>query len=155
VLVVGTYAYISIPKEADPDIPIPFFAITIYHQGISPEDAERLIIKPLEVELKTIEGLKEFRGIGQQNVATITLEFDVHFNKEQALRRIREKIDNAKPKLPQDSEEPFINEANVSDYPVLTINLSGDVPERSLFHAAKRLKRVIDTIPGVLSADLS
>lgn len=155
VLVVGTYAYISIPKEADPDIPIPFFAITILHQGISPEDAERLIIKPMEVELKTIEGLKEFRGIGQQNVATITLEFDVNFDKEQALRRIREKVDNAKPKLPQDSEEPIINEANVSDYPVLTINLSGDVPERSLFQSAKRLKRVIDQIPGVLSADLS
>ncbi|MBI1211150.1 MAG: MMPL family transporter [Alphaproteobacteria bacterium] len=155
VIALGTYAYISIPKEADPDIPIPYFLITVYHQGISPEDAERLIIKPLEVELKTIEGLKELRGIGQQDSALIALEFDVNFDKEQALRRIREKVDNAKSKLPLDRQEPIIQEANVSDYPVLSINLSGEVPERTLFHAAKRLKRVIDQIPGVLSADLS
>ena len=115
-------------KEADPDIPVPFFQVFVSHQGISPEDAERLIVKPLEIELKTIEGLKELRGIAAQGYGAVNLEFDVNFDKEQALRRIREKVDNAKAMLPRESEEPVINEANVSDYPVLTINLSGDVP---------------------------
>src|SRR4051812_5331778 len=84
VIVVGTVAYMSIPKEADPDIPIPYFQIFVSHQGISPEDAERLIVKPMEIELKTIEGLKELRGIGAQNYAIITLEFDINVNMEQA-----------------------------------------------------------------------
>ena len=155
VLVVGTFAYLWIPKEADPDIPVPFFQVFVSHQGISPEDAERLIVKPLEIELKTIEGLKELRGIAAQGYGAVNLEFDVNFDKEQALRRIREKVDNAKAKLPRDAEEPQIFENNVSDYPVLTIVLSGQVPERTMLHAAKRLKRVIDQLPGVLSADLS
>jgi multidrug efflux pump len=155
VIVVGVYSYLSIPKEADPDIPVPYFQIFVSHQGISPEDAERLIIKPLEIELKTIEGLKEVRGIAAQGYGLVTLEFDVNFEKEQALRRIREKVDNAKAKLPREAEEPVITEANVSDYPVLTVVLSGEFPERTLFHTAKRLKRVIDQLPGVLSADLS
>lgn len=155
VMVMGTISYLSIPKEADPDIPLPFFQVQVFLTGVSPEDSERLIVRPLEVQLKTIEGLKELRGIAAQNYGALTLEFDVNFNKDRALQKIRDAVDAAKPKLPRDAEEPIIYEANTSDQPVISIILSGNLPERALLHAAKRLKRDLDSIEGVLSADLS
>jgi multidrug efflux pump len=155
VLVMGTIAYLSIPKEADPDIPLPFFQVQVVLPGISPEDAERLIVRPLEVQLKTVEGLKELRGIASQGYGAVSLEFDVNFDKDRALQKVRDAVDTAKSKLPRDAEEPFIFEANVSDFPVLSIILSGSVPERTLLRAAKRLERDIDSIGGVLDAELS
>ena len=155
VLVMGTLAYISIPKEADPDIPLPFFQVQVVLPGISPEDSERLLVRPLEVQLKTIEGLKEIRGIAAQGYGAVSLEFDVNFNKDRALQKVRDAVDTAKSKLPNDAEEPFIYEANVSDNPVVSIILSGNVPERALLRAAKRMERDIDSIVGVLDAELS
>ncbi len=155
VIVLGTVAYLSIPKEADPDIPLPYFQVTVALQGVSPEDAERLIVRPLETQLKSIEGLKELRGIASQGAGTVTLEFDVNFNKDRAMQKVRDAVDAAKPQLPRDAEEPFIYEANTSDNPIVSIILSGNVPERSLLRAAKRLKRDIEPLPGVLAAELS
>ncbi len=155
VIILGTVAYMSIPKEADPDIPLPFFQVIVALQGVSAEDAERLIVRPLETQLKSIEGLKELRGIASQGQGVITLEFDVNFNKDRAMQKVRDAVDAAKPKLPREAEEPFIYEANTSDQPIISLILSGNVPERTLLHTAKRLKRDIDAMPGVLAADLS
>lgn len=155
VLVMGTIAYLSIPKEADPDIPLPYFQVFVALQGVSPEDAERLIVRPLEAKLKSLEGLKELRGIAAQGYGLVTLEFDINFNKDRAQQRIRDAVDAAKPELPRDAEEPTIDEANVSDNPIISIILSGNVPERALLRAAKRLERDIDSITGVLDAELS
>lgn len=155
VIILGTVAYLSIPKEADPDIPLPYFQVTVALQGVSPEDAERLIVRPLETQLKSIEGLKELRGIAMQGQGIITLEFDVNFNKDRAMQKVRDAVDAAKPKLPREAEEPFIYEANTSDNPVISVILSADIPERALLHAAKRLERDIDAMPGVLDAQLS
>jgi multidrug efflux pump len=155
VLVMGTVAYVSIPKEADPDIPIPVFSILVFHPGISPEDAERLIVRPLETQLKAVEGLKQMTSTAAQGYGGVTLEFDVNFDKDQVRQRVREKVDIARPELPQDSEEPQINEINIADEPVISVVLSGAVPERTLLRTAKRLEREIEAIPGVLSVDLS
>ena len=124
VIILGTVAYLSIPKEADPDIPLPFYQISVALQGVSPEDAERLIVRPLETQLKTIEGLKELRGIAMQGQGIITLEFDVNFNKDRAMQKVRDAVDAAKPELPREAEEPFIYEANTSDNPIISIILS-------------------------------
>ena len=155
VLLMGTLAFIWIPKEADPDIPVPFFNVFVFHPGISPEDAERLIVRPLETQLKTIEGLKQMTSIAAQGYAAVNLEFDVNFKKEQARQRIQEKVDLARPKFPQDAEEPQINEFNIALNPVISVVLSGQVSERTLLQTAKRMKREIESVPGVLSAELS
>lgn len=155
VLLMGTLAFLWIPKEADPDIPVPYFNVFVFHPGISPEDAERLIVRPLETQLKTIEGLKQMTSIAAQGYAAVNLEFDVNFKKEQARQRIQEKVDLARPKFPQDAEEPQINEFNIALNPVISVVLSGEVSERTLLQTAKRMKREIESVPGVLSAELS
>ncbi|NOT40088.1 MAG: efflux RND transporter permease subunit [Alphaproteobacteria bacterium] len=155
VLVMGTVAYFSIPKEADPDIPVPFFSVVTILPGISPEDAERLIVRPLETQLKTVEGLKRMTSTASQGYAAIQLEFDVNFDKNLARQRVQEKVDVARPELPQDSEEPQVNEFNIALEPVISIVLSGTVQERTMLRTAQRLEREIESIPGVLSAELS
>ncbi|MBV1887376.1 MAG: efflux RND transporter permease subunit, partial [Parvibaculaceae bacterium] len=154
-VVSGIISYIAIPKEADPDIPIPVFYISIPHPGISPEDAERLLIKPMETQLRSLEGLEELHSIAAQGHAGIVLEFDVDFDKDDALLDVREKVDLARAELPADTDEPTVNEFNAALFPVIVVTLSGNVPERTLYRHALQLQDQLETIPSVLAADLS
>ncbi len=153
-LVAGTVIYLTIPKEANPDIDVPVFYVSILQQGISPEDAETLLVKPMERQLRGLDGLKEIRAIASESHAGIILEFDADFDKDEALADVRDKVDQAKADLPDDAEEPTITETNFSLVPTIIVALSGDVPERTLFQHARRLKDELEAIPTVLSADL-
>ena len=153
-ILAGITSYISVPKEAEPDIDIPQIYVNIIHEGISPEDAERLLLRPMETELRSIEGLKEIRATGSEGSGVLILEFDAGFDADQALTDVREKVDLARNELPADSEEPFVQEINTTLIPVLTVMLHGDVPERALVSIGRRLRDEIEAIPGVLSADV-
>jgi multidrug efflux pump len=153
-MVTGGMAYFSIPKEAEPDVTIPTMYISVIQDGISPEDSERLLVRPLEKELQTIEGLDEMRASATQNYATITLEFEAGFDSDQALQDVREKVDIAKSELPADAEEPRVQEVNVALFPVLTAVLSGNVPERTLVQLSRDVKDRLEALPGVLEVDI-
>ena len=153
-LLAGLYSYLTIPKEADPDIPIPFVFVSAPHPGISPEDAERLLVKPMEAKLRSVEGLKEMRSVAAQGHAGFYLEFDVNFDQQNALIDVREQVDLAKADLPDDTEDPIVLEFNTSQFPVITVTLSGDAPERTLLRHARILQDSIEAIPSVLKAEL-
>ena len=155
VISIGLLTYINIAKDAEPDIDIPFIYIGVAHQGISPEDAERLIVKPLENQLKTIEGLEDMMATAVNGFGSVLLEFDIKFDKDKALGDVREKVDMVKSKLPSDAEEPVVLEFNMAEMPTLVISLSGDIPDRTLFYHAKRLQTKIEAIPGVLEAPIT
>ena len=154
-LLAGIVAYITVPKEANPDIDVPVFYISVLQQGISPEDAERLLVRPLETKLRGLDGLKEITGIANEGHAGIVLEFSIDFDKDEALADVRDKVDQAKAELPADAEEPQIFEMNFSLVPTIIVVLSGDVPERTLYANARRLKDQIEAIPSVLEAKLA
>ena len=153
-LLSGSIAFMTIPKESQPDVAIPIIYVSMSYDGISPEDAERLLVRPMEKELKSIEGIKEMRAVAGEGHASVTLEFDAGFNADQALVDVREKVDTAKSKLPEDTDEPQIHEVNVALFPVLSLALSGDVPERIVRRIAKDLKDNIEGITGVLEVDI-
>ena len=155
VISIGLLTYINIAKDAEPDIDIPLIYIGVAHQGISPEDAERLIVKPLENQLKTIEGLEDMMATAVNGFGSVMLEFDIKFDKDKALGDVREKVDMVKSKLPSDAEEPVVIEFNMAEMPTLVISLSGDVPDRTLFYHAKRLQTKIEAIPGILEAPIT
>ena len=140
ILIAGSIAYRDIPRESQPDINIPIIYVTISHDGISPEDSERLIIRPLEQELRIIEGIKEMRSTGYEGGANVLLEFEAGFDADTALEDVREKVDLAKSSLPASSEDPEVHEVNFSLFPVLVVILAGDVPERVLYHLARELQ---------------
>jgi len=153
-VIAGASAYITIPKESEPDVAIPNIYVSMTHEGISPLDAERLLVRPMEQELQTIEGLKEMTSTAGEGYASIMLEFDAGFDSERALRDVREQVDLARPKLPSDTDEPRVSEVNVALFPVLTAVLSGPVPETSLVAIARDLKDKVEGLPGVLEVDI-
>jgi multidrug efflux pump len=155
VLITGSIAYVNIPKESDPDINIPIIYVVASHDGISPEDAERLIIRPLEQELRTIEGIKEMRASGYEGGGNVTLEFEAGFDADKALDDVREKVDLAKSELPDETEEPTVHEVNLSLFPVILVTIAGDVPERALIKLARDLQDEIESIPSVLEAEIA
>ncbi len=155
VLIAGGYAYQTVPKEAEPDINLPVIYTNIHHEGISPEDAERLIIKPLEEQLRNIEGIKEMRSTAFLGGANIVMEFDAGFDADIAMADVRDKVDLAKPELPEDADEPTVHEINLSLFPVLVVTLSGDVPERTLLRLARSLQDRIEGLSGVLKAEIA
>jgi len=154
-LVAGSVAYVDIPKEAEPDINIPLIIVRVTHEGISPEDSENLILRPLEQELRSIEGLKEMRAKGYEGGGNLVLEFDAGFDVDQALTDVREGVDDAKPDLPDDSEEPVIEEINFSEFPIVVVTLSGTVSERVLLDVGRDLQDEIESLAPVLKAELT
>jgi multidrug efflux pump len=154
ILLAGGSAYLAIPKESSPDVAIPIIYVSMSHEGISPEDAERLLVKPMEKELQSIEGIKEMTATASEGHASVMLEFDAGFDADQALADVREKVDIAKTQLPADTDEPSVNEVNVALFPVINAILSGPVPERTLVALARDLKDKIEALPGVLEVDI-
>ncbi|MDC1427862.1 efflux RND transporter permease subunit [Rhodospirillaceae bacterium] len=155
ILIAGGIAYVDIPKEADPDIDIPLIYILLKHDGISPEDSERLLLQPVESSLRSIEGVKEVRSSAYESGASIVLEFDAGFDAEKAITDVREKVDLAKTSLPSETKEPKIKEINFSLFPVLVVTLSGNIPERTLLALARSLRDEIGSINTVLDAKLT
>ncbi|MDH3860612.1 MAG: efflux RND transporter permease subunit, partial [Gammaproteobacteria bacterium] len=155
VLFGGIVAYITIPKEAEPDIEIPIVYVSIEHDGISPEDSERLLVRPMEQELRSIEGVKEMTASAYEGGANVQLEFDAGIDTKQALQDVREKVDLAQAKLPGETDEPTVQEVKMSRFdPMLVLNLAGNVPERSLTRIAKNLKEKLEALTGVLEVNL-
>ncbi|MBO6826145.1 MAG: efflux RND transporter permease subunit, partial [Sneathiella sp.] len=154
ILLAGIVAYGDIAKEADPDINIPIIYVSMTHEGISPEDAERLLVRPMEIELRGIEGVKEMRSTAGEGHASVLLEFEAGFDADTALDDVREKVDIAKNELPEETDDPTVHEVNVGLFPVLVVTLSGDLPVRSLIRIAKDLQDDIEGLPGVLAADI-
>ena len=150
----GMAAYQVIPKESNPDVTIPMIYVSMTLEGISPEDAERLLVRPMEQELRSLEGIKEMRGTASEGHASVMLEFDAGFDPDKALQDVREKVDTARSKLPQEADEPRVNEINVSLFPVLSVGLSGPLSERELITIARRLQDAIEAIPEVLEVEI-
>jgi len=155
ILLAGVIAYNSIPLEAQPDVSVPVVMIIIPHEGISPEDAERLLAKPMEIELRSIDGVDEISSHSGEGNARLAVEFDYDFDSDQALADVREAVDKAKAKMPKTIEEPIIQEVVAAEFPVITVSLGGDrVPERVLYNLAMDLRDKLEGIPDVLNAEL-
>ena len=128
--------------------------VSLIYQGISPEDSERLLLRPMETKLKSLKGLKEMRSAAFQGGGYVLVEFQPSIDLATALQDTRSKVQDAKADLPQAAEEPTVTEVNISEFPVLVVTLSGNVPERVLTAAARELRDRIEEVPGVLEGTL-
>lgn len=155
VVLCGLLARAALPIANDPHIVLPYFLIGVMHEGISPEDGERLLIQPVEVELRKVEGIKEISAIANEGFVSLGVEFEPEIDLKVALLDTREAVNRAKSEMPTTAEEPFVEQLNVDDFPLLQINLlSEGASERQMYEAILSLRDAIETIPSVLSADM-
>ncbi len=155
VVFAGLIARSAIPVANEPNIQVPFYVVTVIHEGIAPEDSERLLVLPLETELRNVEGIEEVTSYASEGAATVMVEFDADHDLNRALLDVREAVDRTKPEMPSTIEEPIIRETTTDDFPILQVNIVGeDVPERVLYDLAVELKDAVETIPEVLDAEM-
>ncbi|MCB1884198.1 MAG: efflux RND transporter permease subunit [Geminicoccaceae bacterium] len=151
----GLFAYVSIPKEADPDVQFPMVYVSVGYEGISPEDADRLLARPIETEMQGLEGVKEIHSVASEGHASVQIEFEASVDIDKAIQDVRQKVDIAKAKLPSGTDEPTVTEINIALFPVLVVTLAGDIPERQMLKVARRLRDDVEALPQVLEVDLA
>lgn len=150
----GMMALDRIPKEAEPDVQIPVLYVTLGLEGASPEDVERLMVRPIETELRGLAGVKEVRATAFRGGGNVIVEFQAGVRARDRLSDMRDRVDRARALFPADAKEPRISEVNLSLFPVLLVALSGDAEERLLLQAARRLRDAVQQVPGVLEVRL-
>ena len=156
VLFAGTMARIALPVEVNPNVTLPLVMIMVRHDGISPEDGTRLLIRPIEKELKTLDGLEEINAVAREGAIYIMAEFDISEDIDKVVSEVRESVDRAKAEFPQETKEPIVNELSPSPEPTVVITFSGEqVSERELYKTAKFFQRQLEMLPNVLKADIS
>lgn len=151
----GIYSYGVLPRESAPDIEIPYIFITSHYEGVSPSDIETLITLPIERKVKGISGIEQITSVSSEGVSHISVEFTPDIEIERALQKVRDKVDEAKPDLPTDLDEPAVEEMNFSEFPILVVNLYGDADLAKLKDLADTIKDDVEGIEGVLSVTLS
>ncbi|RYH03794.1 efflux RND transporter permease subunit [Salipiger sp. IMCC34102] len=154
ILALGAIAYISIPKEANPEVPLPLVYVSTGIDGISPADAERLLLEPMEAEFGTIEGLEKMSSESAEGFASVQLEFAAGGDIDEALDKVREAVDNVEGDLPDDAYDLTVTEINTALFPIITAILSGPVPERTLNDLADDVQEAVEGLQGVLEVDI-
>lgn len=156
ILVAGVSLLSSIPKEANPDVPIPYIYVSLVHEGISPEDAERMLIRPMENELRSLEGIKKMTSRASEGSASVTLEFFPEVDAEKALADVRDAVTLAKAKLPSESEEPSIHEITMAEQnPAISVILSGTMPEYTIAALSRNLRDQLESLTEVLEVKIN
>ncbi|HEX6313509.1 MAG TPA: efflux RND transporter permease subunit [Gemmatimonadaceae bacterium] len=153
--IMGIFSYLTIPKESSPEIVIPMVSISTVYPGVAPKDMETLVTRVIEDELNTIPDIRELTSTSVQGYSNVTAEFASDMDVNEALQKVREKVDLAKPELPVDAEDPIISEFNFSDFPILQVNISGQYDLVQLKEVAENLQDELEQIPSILEVRLS
>ncbi len=154
IAVMGVVSYRATPKESFPEIPVPIIAVNTVYPGVSPADVESQVTRVIEEDLAEISEIEELTSTTVEGYSSIVAEFDPDVDLDEALQKIREKVDLAKADLPEDAEEPTIVEFNFSEVPILQVNLSGEYGLVRLKELAEELQDRLEALPPVLRADL-
>ena len=154
-LAIGTYSYVGLPKEGEPDIEIPALFVSTVFPGISAADSETLLVKPMETELADLDGLKSLSGTAAEGYAGVALEFEFGWDKTQVMADVRDAMNKAQSKFPAGAEQYSITEINFSEFPIVIVNLTGPVPERTMARVAKDLQDRLESLDSVLEAGIA
>ncbi len=154
VIFLGCYSYFTLPREAFPDIPIPYILVDTVYEGVSPADIETSVTMKIEKELNGIRGVKEVRSSSAEGLSTIVVEFTPDVPTDVALQRVRDRVDVAKGDLPTDAQEPIIQEINLAEFPIMQVSISGDVSPAQLKGIADKVQDELETLPGILKVDV-
>ena len=151
----GAFAYGTLPKEGEPDIEIPALFVSVPFPGISAQDSETLLVKPMETKLSDLDGLKKMSATAAENYAGVALEFEFGWDKSKIIADVRDRMNTVEAEFPDGADKYAINEINFSEFPIIIVNLTGKVPERTLLRVAKDMQERIEGLEPVLEAVLT
>ncbi len=155
IVVGGFAAYINLPIESFPDITQPVVFVSVSYLGVAPADMETLVVQPLEDKLQEITNIKNLTSTSSEGFSSIIVEFEPDMEIDEAVRKVREKVDQARPEMPEDINEPMVQEINFENIPIMIISIVGDQPLELLKKTAEDLQEKIEEINGVLSVNIS
>jgi multidrug efflux pump len=154
---IGVTQFITLPKEQFPDIVIPTIYVSTIYTGTSPKDMENLVTRPIEKQIKGITGAKinKFTSTSQQDYSAIVVEFETDVKTDVALQKVKDAIDKSKQDLPTDlTQEPTALEVNLSDQPIMYVNISGDYDQQRLKKFADDMKDRLEDLPELNRVDI-
>lgn len=154
-IIIGGFAYANLPKEGEPDIEIPALFVSVQFPGISAEDSESLLVKPMETQLADLDGLKKMSSTAAENYAGVALEFEFGWDKTSIMADVRDAMNTAQGEFPDGADQYTISEINFSEFPIVIINLTGAVPERTMAKIAKELQDDLEGLDSVLEAGIA
>ncbi|MGR3837718.1 MAG: efflux RND transporter permease subunit, partial [Cognatishimia sp.] len=154
-LLAGGFAYFTLPKEGEPDIEIPALFVSVPFPGISANDAETLLVKPMETEFADLDGLKTMTATASEGYAGIGLEFEFGWDKTKIMADVRDAMGTAESQFPEGFESYSVNEINFSEFPIIIVNLTGQVPERTMSRVAQDLQEELESLDAVLEAGIA
>jgi multidrug efflux pump len=154
-IIIGGFAYANLPKEGEPDIEIPALFVSVEFPGISAEDSESLLVKPMETQLADLDGLKKMSATAAENYAGVALEFEFGWDKTSIMADVRDAMNTAQGNFPEGADQYTISEINFSEFPIVIINLTGAVPERTMAKIAKDLQDSLEGLDSVLEAGIA
>ena len=153
IVVAGIYSYAVLPRESAPEVVIPFVNIITTYEGVAAEDIETLITTQIERKLTGLDDLKRIESTSSEGASTIIVEFMANTDIDSAMQKVRDKVDQAKPDLPNEADDPVISEINIGELPIIFISLSGEIGIAALSRMAEDLEDELEAIPGVLTVD--
>ena len=155
IVILGVISYVTLPRETNPDIKIPYIIVATTYIGVSAGDIETLITEPIETELEGMNGLNELTSESRQNISVITAEFSSDVEMEEALRRTKDRVDLAVANLPGDAEEPSVREVNISDWPIFSVVLSHPDGVEVISAAAEDIREELSRLTGVFEVSMA
>jgi multidrug efflux pump len=150
IFVTGVFSYIVLPRESSPEVVVPIIIVTTTYEGVAPSDMESLVTVPIERKLTGLSDVKKIESTSIEGVSSIVIEFEADSDIDSALQKVRDKVDQAKQDLPQDADDPVINEVNISEFPILVMSLTGNYPIAVLNEIAEDIEDDLETVRGVL-----
>lgn len=151
----GLYTYFKLPRESNPEVKIPIGVVSTIYPGASPSDVEEFVTKKIETKVAGLKGLKKISSTSANSISSIVVEFDAKEDLDDAIRRLKDKVDSTKPELPTDAKEPQVTEISLDDQPILTLVLTGPYDGFTLRQFADDLKSDLEKIQGVREVGIS
>lgn len=151
----GILSYIAIPKEQFPDVTVPQIFVNTIYPGASPSDMEQLVTKPIEKQLKGLSGVKKITSSSVQDFSSIIVEFNTSLDVTECKQKVKDGVDKAKRDLPSDLlDDPTITEFDISEIPIMSINIAGDYSLDRLKDFADKVQEKVEEMREITRVDI-
>jgi HAE1 family hydrophobic/amphiphilic exporter-1 len=155
ILITGIYSMLTLPREAEPEIRVPFASVVTVYPGANPLDVEELVTDKIEAEIKNLDNIKVFNSSSGQGFSSIFVEYEAEADLQESFRKLREAVDNSEKNLPEDAETPTVTEINFSDFPIVTYSLVGEgFDDVSLKKIADELQAELENVRDVSKVEI-